>query len=351
MMSWSPLARRLALTALLAVAPGAVLAQLLIGMSEITIEGMLRGKGDRASQDVSGMACQAQNATGVRECLLIDDERRAAQRVRLNGRRLIAGEDVDLIGTAAPIDAAGTTPTVACAGGNADWGEFDGEAVALGPAHFYLVGSHGCGRSKDTFRASSFLVARVPLDSAQPIQRSWRLTELLRAQGRISEFVGRRLHGENGLNIEGAAIMNDRLLLGLRAPSIDDRAFVLDIDADALFAPGASPPSAARLHRIRLGEDIGIRDLAPLPDGRLLILAGPAQEQALPYRLLAVRLPATGSNIALTELGALPTFSGAKPEAVTVLGLDDGVLRILVLADGLPNGGPIELNVPFPATQ
>ncbi|MFL5252099.1 MAG: hypothetical protein ACJ8AI_04270, partial [Rhodopila sp.] len=100
---------------------------------------------------------------------------------------------------------------------------------------------------------------------------------------------------------------------------------------------------------LELGEHVGIRDLALLRPGLLLMLSGPAQEQtSIPYALHTVDM-ATGNK--LTTLGTLqPVVEGDKPgkaEALLVLAADADRARVVVLFDSLPNGGAREYSVPL----
>lgn len=96
---------------------------------------------------------------------------------------------------------------------------------------------------------------------------------------------------------------------------------------------------------LALDETTGIRDLTPLPDGRLLILAGPAQEQKAPYSLFTLD---PRDEKSLEKIGTLKKKSGenedAKAEAITLLGPD----RVLILFDSILNGGPREYTLVSP---
>ena len=63
-------------------------------------------------------------------------------------------------------------------------------------------------------------------------------------------------------------------------------------DAAALFTRDA--PLAVRVIPLALGRDTGVRDLALLPDGRLLVLAGPAQGHNPALQDLALDLARPG---------------------------------------------------------
>src|SRR3954452_15928885 len=108
-----------------------------------------------------------------------------------------------------------------------------------------------------------------------------------------------------------------------------------------------------RVIPLALGRDAGIRDLAPLPDGRILVLAGPAQDQLeVHFALFALDL----REGRFTRLATLddpqgictpgPRAISGKPEAVLPLGLDEDCFRVLILSDSLPNGAPCEYRVP-----
>lgn len=159
---------------------------------------------------------------------------------------------------------------------------------------------------------------------------------MLRSAGQAAPFFGRGLMDDNGLNIEGIAVIGDTLWAGLRAPSLGNRGFLVGASLKALFAPGQAPATEApRVFELPAGSNRGIRDLAPLPDGRLLALLGPAQEQALPYSLMLID-PAK-PDAAMT-FGDLPGRGGDKAESLTVLAQDAKGLAVLIGYDGPKNG-------------
>lgn len=117
----------------------------------------------------------------------------------------------------------------------------------------------------------------------------------------------------------------------------------------ALFSDAPMPPIAPPLI-LPLGPHTGIRDLATTQDGRLLVLAGPAQEQALPYTLWLADA-ATGRPDRLAELAPARTArpdclkpadreKDGKAEGVVILEESPAALRVLVLFDGLCDGEP-----------
>jgi hypothetical protein len=140
-------------------------------------------------------------------------------------------------------------------------------------------------------------------------------------------------------------------LAGLRAPSIEGQAFLVAANVDSLFAPGHDPAEdRPDIVALALGDGMGVRDLAALPDGRLAVLAGPAQDQELAYRIF-IADPQNGGGA--KEAGVLEPVTDdkgkpAKAEALAVLAAGEKELRVLVLFDGLENGGPVERRFKMP---
>ena len=136
--------------------------------------------------------------------------------------------------------------------------EFDGEGVAYAKPYFYVVGSHGCGRRKDTLNTSAMILARIRVDDeGKPdvedderpeaaVETTYRLGEVLAGADRVGASFLESLSEANGLNIEGIAVVKDRLYAGLRAPTIEGDAFLVEADVDALFADGHGPYQGKR---------------------------------------------------------------------------------------------------------
>lgn len=211
--------------------------------------------------------------------------------------------------------------------------------MAYADRTFYVVGSHGCSRHGGEYRPSSFLLARISPGNGEAgaPELTWRVADLLGAAGEVAPFVGKALdETSNGLNIEGLAVVGDRLWLGLRAPALGGRAFLVGGSVAELFKPGGEPAtSKPQLLAFPAGTQRGVRDLAPLADGRLLVLVGPAQEQDKPYAILLLD-PADPT--AFRELGELRERKNAKAEALSVLAESREELRVLVGYDGVKNG-------------
>jgi hypothetical protein len=240
-----------------------------------------------------------------------------------------------------------------CSEGKAKFKDLDGEAVAFAGSYFYIAGSHGCSRHSNKFRTSSFILARVQVDEqGRPgaVDTTYRLADVLSTASPVGPFFGKNLNGANGLNVEGIAVAGEQLIVGLRAPVIQERAFLLAIDLAHLFSRASPPPpSHARPIPIPLGRNVGVRDLAPLSEHRLLLLAGPAQEQEdVPYSffLVDLRSPETTKYLA-TIRDVVEGGAPAKAEGVVVLDSAADSVRVLVVFDGAPGGGPREYRVPL----
>lgn len=318
-----------------------------------------------AADELSGIACRTgPAASNSLFCLVVDNEARSAQTVTIEPEKglITPGRLVPLVGNARPEGVIGSEPQVQCPGGRKGYGEFDGEGVAYDGTWFYVVGSHGCTRKDGEYRPSMFLLARMRLDDQGrvqgEVQRTFRLAEALQRAPEVKPYFAKKLMLKkdeqgpepNGLNIEGIAAMDGRLLFGLRAPSLNKGAFVLDVEAENLFKPDAE--LSPRLSHVEIGENAGIRDMAVLPDKRLLILSGPAQGQAgVPYALWAVARRSDGHLDGRPERlhGDVGWSDKAVPgaEAVAVVGCEGGTLRALVFYDGVENGGAREYRIPL----
>jgi hypothetical protein len=126
------------------------------------------------------------------------------------------------------------------------------------------------------------------------------------------------------------------------SPSIDGHAFLVSTDIAALLADGhASADASSQVIPVTVPAGAGIRDLATLPDGHLLLLIGPAQNQDIPYSLVRLDLHSPTNGETLAKLAKV-TEGGktGKAEAITVLNYTSTELEVFVLFDGLKNGGP-----------
>jgi hypothetical protein len=325
----------------------------------------------RLAQDLSGIACRGPARGGAFDCLVVNDESSFAQRATYRDGRLRPGAPVPLIGEAppAPGEAAGDASAIGtCRDGTQEFGEFDGEGIAWLPGQaragtYFLVGSHACGRNAQRvrLRPSTHLIARIEVDASgrfAPPALSSRLGPALRAAPVVGGHYNQPLTpAGNGLDIEGVAAAGDRLFFGLRAPSIGGHAHVLVVPAAAVFDRGAPAdrPVPMAVGRIPLGPDAGIRDIAALPGGRLLVLSGPAQDQEeVPFGLHLVTPPASPGAQAVGDwplrtlvarIAPPEAHPGAKAEGLAVLEADGREARLLVLYEDPRAGGAWEYRV------
>jgi hypothetical protein len=99
------------------------------------------------------------------------------------------------------------------------------------------------------------------------------------------------------------------------------------------------------VHLLPLGDNVGIRDLAALQEGMLLLsgpTVGPAGTYAIWYWDEGSKDP---TPTPLAVLGGVP--AAGKPETVIVLDESDPQhYRVLVLIESIANGAPLEYLVP-----
>jgi hypothetical protein len=151
---------------------------------------------------------------------------------------------------------------------------------------------------------------------------------------------------DNGIDLEGLAVLGDRVLFGMRGPVLRGWAVILEVRPEPAApgstrfrlapVPGEPPDARYRKHFLDLGG-LGVRDLAR-QGSDLLILTGPTMVLDGPARVL--RLPGGAGGplpavVTATKLevvvDALPTDAG-HPEGMTVVGDD-----LLICYDG-PSG-------------
>ncbi|MBX9932097.1 MAG: DUF3616 domain-containing protein [Methylobacterium sp.] len=310
------------------------------------VEGRLLGEprgtaGDaKKAKDVSGIAC-ATELGFPRVCVVADDSSQGAQIVVLYDGRLVAGDFIRL--TDASLDG--------------DLLELDAEAVAYAEGAFYVMGSHGRPRHRDGGAGDAKTEAktaarrhlfRVTFDVtsvdtvgrlAKPatVKRSLTLSDVIRAEPILGPSFDGALAG-GGVDIEGAAIRGGRLYAGLRGPILPSgEAVILSVPLDVLFDGAAGQ---AKLHRLDLGDGRGIRDLVAFKNG-FLVLGGPLKDPSDDAVASGDYVVRWWDGAASRPLGVIPAFGRkVKPEALVPLDQADGRLRLLVLFDGPPEGGP-----------
>ncbi|MFZ4288712.1 DUF3616 domain-containing protein [Variovorax sp. HJSM1_2] len=322
-------------------------------------------------QSVSGVAC-APSGAGQPVCLFALDEGSAASFAQLDptGQKLLPlGQAVPLLGAAT--------------------GELDAEGAATDGHFFYVTGSHSNKRSDCAANPDSRHVIRLRRDpsTGQALRSAsgafvnyadtGRLWDVMAQLPALRPLLGHCL-GEDGakafgLNIEGLAVRGGRLYFGLRGPVQSGAAWVLAVDAEALFS--ASVDVKPTLYRLALGAHRGIRDMLAVDNG-LLILAGPDDTDTRPapdwtvvwwdaqppgagateaafgaakskvVALPVVSTPRTLATLDLRQVKKRACDKEVKPEAITLLQSDATHYRLLVLSDGLCDGGAQVFEVP-----
>lgn len=296
-------------------------------------------KDSKARKAISGAACAP---TSPPVCLAGNDEKKYAQFFTLKDMRLVPDELIRLV----PDNENGIA-----------FDELDIEGVAYDDGFFYLIGSHGAPRTSDKpVDPSRFLILRFKVNkqSGKPdfkfsddfidtkaIEKTNVLREVIKNAQHIGPFAEKHLNAENGVNIEGIAVKGERIFLGFRGPSVDKQAFILEVDKNGVFGTAAMNP---KVHPISLGDNIGIRDLAALKTGGMLILSGPVVETAGTYSISYWDEQSTAPK-PRAELRGVP--AGGKPETVIVIDESDPqYYRVLVLIESIENGNPLEYLVP-----
>jgi hypothetical protein len=287
---------------------------------------------DQPRANLSGAAC-VPTTPKFTSCLIANDEKKYAQFFSIDGSRL---KPQDLIRL------------------SDEKKDPDAEGVAYADGFFYVIGSHGRSRHSDSDNDSSYVVFRIPVDPATGVSKfepdeeevvgvesSGRLRKALRKSDTIGDFFDEPL-AEGGINIEGIAVRNGRMHLGLRGPSHKGAAFVLSVDAAAVFSKGSNLDS--KVTRLPLGENTGIRDLAAVSDG-ILILAGPTRTEKVPYSVWFWNGTDTNARL-LRTLDLSGVDEEAKAEILLVLEEDATQVRVLVMFDGIENGGPMSFKIP-----
>lgn len=233
--------------------------------------------------------------------------------------------------------------------------EVDVEGIAFHPQDqaYYVVGSHGVGKKKADFQPDRHSVHQVPVDPASGGIREdgIRQTSLLPWLERTPELAAhvKKPLQQNGLNIEGLTVSNGRLLFGLRAPNKDGHACIIEAAPRDLFD---AKPDKLVVHRVAIGEHRGIRELAAVHGGFILVTGNASAEASKKITETLAAGPDThfeilfwdGKSTTTTRIAKLPD-NGGKAEGLLVLSDTGTHLDLLVLFDGLPGGEPLEVRL------
>jgi len=159
---------------------------------------------------------------------------------------------------------------------------------------------------------------------------------------------------DGGANIEGLAIKGERLFFGFRGPAKNKEALVLSVDAAAFFQGTDAKPEVTR---IVVGGGRGIRDLHVVKDG-ILVLAGPDDDEDNKNKSYRIALwngkngsrkavkPKMLAQLGLKKIKLRDCDKETKPEALAVLEDSPERYRIMILSDGMCDGGAMSLRIP-----
>lgn len=249
---------------------------------------------------------------------------------------------------------------------NASDEEIDVEGIAYADHYLWFVGSHSLKRKSykpekeleenlerlQTIEREDnrYTLGRIPLVQGQ-LHRSCphpehpdltlsaaqlkrkksgnELTHRLKDDRYLGPFLAAKLPGkDNGFDIEGIAVMSDRLWLGLRGPVLRGWAVMLELQPE-LDDPGILKLKKIGDHKERYLqhfldlEGLGIRDLCPWRD-KLLILAGPTMDLDGPLKIFSLpqaELQTGKPFLKPQAMMELPFVNGGdRAEGLTLLG-------------------------------
>jgi hypothetical protein len=147
------------------------------------------------------------------------------------------------------------------------------------------------------------------------------------------------------------AIKDGGLYFGFRGPTEAGLAKILRVAAEPLFTGGNFLPT---ITNIEVGEGLGIRDLQAVKDG-FLLLVGPDDSKENENRSWIIYYwNGAAGDAAKTRVLAELDLTGVKrpscdkepkPEALAVTEDASDHYKIVVLSDGLCDGGPLAFRI------
>ncbi len=290
----------------------------------------------KEAENISGIAC---SPAPKQTCVVVSDEQKNGRYVRfasLGVKTIQAGRVLKLFPPGLGKEA-------------------DTEAAAYASGKFYVIGSHGVAKKDPIYQPERYMLFRFPVDATNinQIESTNALETILAslpelkaaACGRTSTVPCRSLQ-DGGINIEGLAIHQEQAWIGLRAPVVAGQGLVIKMSTKHLFSGETGQVS---LHKLALGEGRGIRDLARVNAG-FLVLTGkstPEEENEAPWS--ATVMFWRGDQQATIPIATLTNAASIeKPEALLVLAEDNQNWRVLILGEGKGSIEPQEFLLPKP---
>jgi hypothetical protein len=156
--------------------------------------------------------------------------------------------------------------------------ELDLEAIAATPERAYFFGSHANKRKRGTVNPASHLVAIAKIEDLETkakVPAQWTSLDKLfdDEKGVLPRVLNKQLQC-GGLNIEGATILGENLLIGIRTPSrgtdgSNPAAYIISTPLNGLLKQNFL---GARLHALPTDQPfIGIRALETVGDSVVVI--------------------------------------------------------------------------------
>lgn len=237
--------------------------------------------------------------------------------------------------------------------------EIDFEASAFLDGWYYVTGSHGVAKKKGTYQESRYRIFRFRLgDDAILSNLQTATLDTLFANDPVLANYHRMPLQEKGVNIEGLAAKDNALFVGLRSPNLNGDAFVIRVDADALFT---GEDFSYDLLSLPLGAGLGIRGMTVFRDGFLLIAGNAGSEESKEFPVTVDYIEGRPSELVfwdpssdeVVRLGILPRRGKGKEEAILAIseGGADSDAEVLILYDSIQNGGGTIFKIPpFPSS-
>jgi hypothetical protein len=247
--------------------------------------------------------------------------------------------------------------------------ELDAEGAAREGDTVYVTGSQSPFRSPCAPRPDSRHVFRFKVDqetgkatldaSGKPIdlQEDYgNLWKYMNKNDVLHKFIGNKKclgKPDHAVNIEGLAARDGMLYFGFREPARGQHTYILPVKADELFSRAGI--KNAEPIKIKVGSGSGIRDMLAVRDGFLLLI-GPDDDNASGVGWSIALWDGSASKdptplAALNLSGVQPrpcSLGGStdrKPEAMAVLEEGSDFYRLLILSDGMCDGGPMSFRV------